>query len=131
MSDANKKGPRWNADQDNIERPEFTRNPCPASTDLARAVLDQHFAGGSLKFFDGEFYQWAKRNHLGYCYYEMSRRALAPFVFQTMQAQGMDATSQTVRETMLALSALPDVLTTDWPRPQFCDLQGTHSVVSP
>lgn len=96
--------------------------PSQASLSIvAQAVLDEYYPPGTLRHHNGDFYHWDLHEHLGGYFSRIPRRALAPFIYRTLQAKGQTASGAAVREVALALSALPDVLVDKRPRPTFGD----------
>jgi len=77
---------------------------------MARTVLAEHFPGGVLVFWRGDFYRRIPNRYLSNRWLSFPRRALAPYVYQTLRAHGAPANTTAVRELTLVLSALPEVL---------------------
>lgn len=77
---------------------------------MARTVLAEHFPGGVLAFWCGDFYRRYPHRSNPTRWSRLSRRALAPYIYQTLRAHGAPASTTAVRELTLAISALPEVL---------------------
>lgn len=88
---------------------------------VAQAVLAEYYPGGTLLHFHGDFYQWWEHTHNGGYFSKMPRRALAPFVFKTLESFGRKPSTPAIREVVLALSAI--TLSTERPRPDFAEAQ--------
>lgn len=84
---------------------------------MARAVLDDHFPGGTLRHFDGDFYRWRAHVYTGGHFTKIPRRALSPFAYRTLERHGYPPTAPAIREVTLALSAI--TLVTERPMPGF------------